>query len=196
MNEPEKLRTIVRVNKQQAALSQLTAAIVIWFQGGDPVSIHTLAAAAHDCFYWMVKHMGKKSILREWMSPQSKRFQKRIAEAQKFFKHGHQWLKKRVKYPVLYGELLMFDSVICYGMIFGASMTPVVLRLYGVRFALENADILGRELSWFFIERDIVEELAPLSRQEFFKRCLSILRETTTPVWNWPFYSGSPSESP
>jgi len=68
MEEPtaDKLRLVVRVNKKEAATAQLTAAIFIWFCGGDPVSIHTLAAAAHDCFYWMVKHEGKESILRGW----------------------------------------------------------------------------------------------------------------------------------
>jgi len=173
----EKLRLFVRVNKKEAAMAQLTAAMIIWFQGGDPVSIHTLAAAAHDCFYWMVKHEHKESILREWMSRQSKGLQKRIADAQNFFKHGHKWLKGEIEYPVIHGEMLMFDSLVCYGMLFDVATTPAVFCLYGVRFGLENADILERDLGRFFIEREIIEELAPLGRQKFFKRGLALLGE-------------------
>jgi hypothetical protein len=175
--EPEKLRLFVRVSKKDAALAQLKAATFLWFHNFDPVSIHTLAAAAHDCFYWMVKHKKKESILRDWMSQQSKGLQKRIADAQAFFKHGHKWLKGEVKYPVIYGELLMFDSVICYGMIFDVRTTPALFRLYGIRFAIENGDVLKRDLSWFFAERQIIEHLRPLSRQEFFKRGLALLSE-------------------
>lgn len=180
------MRLSVRVNKEEAAISQLSSAIYLWFHDGDPVSIHTLAAAAHDCFHWMVKHKGKPSLLREWMAQQNKGMQKRIADAQNFFKHGHKWLTGTVNYPVIYGELLMFDSVICYGMIFGADKTPAVLRLYGVRCCLENADVFKRDLSWFFAERQIIEELAPLNREEFFKRGLSLLGDTV-------LHSGNPS---
>ena len=43
-NEPEK----IRVSKLDAARRQLDCAIELWFAGKDEVSIHTLAAAAHQ----------------------------------------------------------------------------------------------------------------------------------------------------
>ena len=171
----DKLRTIVRVNKGEAATAQLTSAIILWFLGGDPVSIHTLAAAAHDCFYWMVKHRGQESALRTWMSEQSTALQNQIADAQNFFKHGHKWLKREIKYPVIYGEKLMFDSVVCYGMVFDPKKTPAVLRLYGVRFGLENSDIYPDDLSRHFLEPDLIDRLAPLSRREFYYCGLALI---------------------
>jgi hypothetical protein len=39
---------VITVNKKSAATSQLETAILIWFSEGDPISIHALAAAAHD----------------------------------------------------------------------------------------------------------------------------------------------------
>jgi len=42
-------------------------------------------------------------------------------------------------YPVIYGELLMFDSVVCYGILFGIDDIPAILRLYAVRFMLEHS---------------------------------------------------------
>ncbi len=178
----EKLRIFVRVNKKEAAIAQLTAAMILWFQGGDPVSIHTLAASAHDCFHWLVKHKGEKSTFREWMSRQSKGLQKRIADAQNFFKHGHKWLTGEIKYPVIHGEMLMFDSLVCYGMLFNPRATPAVLRLYGVRFGLENADIFGPDLYKHFLEPHVIEELAPLGRHEFFKRGLALVGKKYPPT--------------
>ena len=63
-------------------------------------------------------------------------------------------------------------------------------RLYGVRFSLENADILQRDLSWFFVQRQIIEKLAPLNREKFFKRGLRLFGETIAPIWDWSLISG------
>ncbi|HEU0210354.1 MAG TPA: hypothetical protein VFQ78_15430, partial [Candidatus Udaeobacter sp.] len=128
-----------------------------------------------------------------WLSQQSKRFQKRIADAQNFFKHGHKWLKGEVRYPVIYGEMLMFDSLVCYGMLFDPRTTPAVLRLYGVRFGLENAETIGRDLAWHFIEREIIEYLAPLSRQELSAASL-FLESVTRPFERLAFIQESPPE--
>lgn len=100
-----------------------------------------------------------------------------MSDAQNFFKHGHKWLKAEIKYPPLYGELLMFDSIICYGIVFSHRSTPPLMRLYAVRFALENAGVLKTDLARYFLERDVIDELAPLSREEFFKRGLALCAE-------------------
>lgn len=170
-----KLRLVVRVNKKDAAITQLEAAIFLWFHHGSPISIHTLAAAAHDCFHALATLKGEKSIFREWMEKQSKGLQKRIDDAQAFFKHGRKWLKGEIKYPPIYGEMLMFDSVVCYGMAFDHKSTPPLFRLYAVRFSLENAGILETDFSGYFLERDVIDELAPLSRQQFFQRGLALI---------------------
>ena len=169
------MRLFVRVNKKEVAVVQLSAAIILWFHGNDVVSIHTLAAAAHDCFHAMATLKGKESILRAWMAKQSKGLQKRIADAQNFFKHGRKDLKGEVLYSPIHGEMLMFDCVVCYGMAFDHRSTPALMRLYAVRFALENADILETDLSRYYLERDEIDELAPLSRQQFYERGLALL---------------------
>ena len=168
--ESEKLRAVAHIQKKDAALAQLAAAIYIWFHHGDVISIHTLAAAAHDCFYWMAKHKGQESILREWMKSQSKGFQRRVADAQNFFKHGHKWLTGKVKYPVIYGEMLMFDSVVCYGMVFPPKTTPLPFRLYAVRFGTENALLLKTDLTQYYLTSQEINELRPLSREDFYER--------------------------
>jgi hypothetical protein len=39
------------ISKLEAALRQLETAIILWFNHGDPISIHTLASAAHQIIY-------------------------------------------------------------------------------------------------------------------------------------------------
>jgi hypothetical protein len=173
--DSEKLKVVAHITKKDAALAQLAAAIYIWFHHGDVISIHTLAAAAHDCFYWMAKHKEKESILRQWMKSQSKGLQKRIADAQNFFKHGHKWLTGKVKYPVIYGEMLMLDSVVCYGMAFSHGTTPLPLRLYAVRFSLENEGLLETDLARYYLTREEIDKLRPLSREDFYERGMILL---------------------
>lgn len=86
------------VTKQSAAKSQLETAILLWFNEGDPVSIHTLAVAAHDCFDELVKPKGKTSDVREWLGRKSKTFQKKTRVAQNFFKHGANNPKRKLRH--------------------------------------------------------------------------------------------------
>jgi len=64
-------------------------------------------------------------------------------------------------YPVIYGELLMFDSVVCYGILFGIDDIPAILRLYAVRFMLEHPGVLDRDLEGMFLKGEIIEDLTP-----------------------------------
>jgi hypothetical protein len=46
----------IRVSKLDAACRQLRTAITLWFTGGDPIAIHTLAFAAYEVLH----HLSKK----------------------------------------------------------------------------------------------------------------------------------------
>ena len=75
----------------------------------------------------------------------------------------------------------MFDSVVCYGILFGIDDIPAILRLYAVRFMLEHPGVLDRDLEGMFLKGEIIEELMPSSRKEFFETGLSLLGETFHP---------------
>jgi hypothetical protein len=51
--------SIMPVTKRWAARSQLETAIGLWLHHDDPVSIHTLAVAANDCYHAIGEHEGK-----------------------------------------------------------------------------------------------------------------------------------------
>ena len=41
----------IRISKLEAARRQLRTAITLWFTGGDPVAIHSLAFAAYEILH-------------------------------------------------------------------------------------------------------------------------------------------------
>ena len=45
----------LKIGKLDAARRQLETAIALWFKGGDPVSIHTLAYAAYEIIHTVSK---------------------------------------------------------------------------------------------------------------------------------------------
>lgn len=53
----------IRVSKLNAARRQLDCAIELWFAGKDEVSIHTLAAAAHQIVHDINKKKGGRDLL-------------------------------------------------------------------------------------------------------------------------------------
>ena len=53
----------IKVNKLDAAQRQFRTAIQLWFTGGDPVAIHTLASAAHEIIHTLFKRAGLHGLL-------------------------------------------------------------------------------------------------------------------------------------
>lgn len=161
---------MLTVSKRSAAVRQLETAIKLWFTEGDPVAIHTLAVAAHDCLHAMGMAMDKASAIQGWINSQSKAFQDCAHEAQNFFKHGPKKVKGNIRYSPLFGDVLIADSVICYRNVFD-NATPL-MRLFAARFALENVELVTGDLRPFFLEGVGVYKLAEISRREFFDKVL------------------------
>src|SRR5438128_1514480 len=55
----------IQVTKLDAVRRQLETAIILWFHDGDPVSIHTLAAAAYQIIYDINAHRGGAPMMRD-----------------------------------------------------------------------------------------------------------------------------------
>jgi hypothetical protein len=53
----------IRVTKLDAAVRQLRTAIRLWFHDGDPVSIQTLLAAAHEIIHVLYRRTGLKDLV-------------------------------------------------------------------------------------------------------------------------------------
>lgn len=167
-NEPEKYRAFF-VTKHSAAQSQLETAIQLWFNEGDPVAIHTLAVAAHDCFNALVKNAtGKPSEIETWIKTKSKGFQKRILEAQNFFKHGQKDLKATFHHVPIYSEMLMMECVKCYERLNGKR--NALMRVFTNRFLFEHPETIEENFREHFMKNIGFNSLADSSRLQFFAK--------------------------
>ena len=165
---PKGVETLL-VTKVSAAKSQLESAIWLWFNEGDPVSIHALAVAAHDCFNALVKHSARKeSELQTWLDSQSKGRQERVRLAQNFFKHGRDKLTEKLQLYTIDSEVFMLDSANCYEMLHGKP-TPL-MRIYQTRFLYEHPALITEDALPVFAKNVEVHQLADSSRKEFFDR--------------------------
>lgn len=82
----------VLVTKLQAARRQLRSAITLWFNDGDPVSIMTLAYAAHELIHRAYRKKGLRGLLfdSQYVSEdQRKEFNLRLKAVPNFVKHDN-----------------------------------------------------------------------------------------------------------
>ena len=112
--------------------------------------------------------VGKPSRTQTWIRSQSKGFQKHAVEAQNFFKHGFKDLKGKTSYFPLHGEMLMFDSVMCYKELFD-TITPL-MRLYAARLSLARRGMLTSDAKAFLLKRGVgIDNIAESDRTEFLE---------------------------
>jgi hypothetical protein len=102
------------ITKLDAAKRQLRAAITLWFTDGDPVAIHTLAAAAHEIVHTLFRRKGLSGLMfdspfigDEFRSEFSREV-KRIAT---FFKHAQRDADAEVSFnPVINETHMLFAT--------------------------------------------------------------------------------------
>jgi hypothetical protein len=107
----------------------------------------------------------------EWLKTQSESRRKRAREPQNFFKHGHRVPNKQLHYVPYFGEMLMYDSCICFEHL-AKKMRPL-LEAYMLRFVIEHPEYLHLTvpLDDLLTSRGLkLSEVPPLSRPEFLKR--------------------------
>jgi hypothetical protein len=170
---PEKYRTYL-ITKQSAAKSQLETAILLWFNEGDPVSIHTLAVAAHECYavlYLKIKR--KPSELKDWLAKKPKGRQQRVRLPQNFFKHAvNDPLDKKVQLNTIDSDVLMLDAVMCHEAL-GYGPTAL-MRVFGTRFVYEHPATAAEAILPEFLKSAEVHKLGDWSRNEFLEKLYPI----------------------
>jgi hypothetical protein len=162
------------VTKLDAAQAQLDSAIWLWFTNDDPISVHTLAIAAHDCYHALSAHGGKSSYLAKFIKTQSVGFQKRTKIAQNFFKHGFKDLKGSIALDTLTTDVRLLDCCFCHKKM-GLRMTPLI-QLFWIRMLLEQPELLAlHKEAEPFADSLARTRLDGTSRQEFLDQFLPLV---------------------
>ncbi len=81
----------ITVSKLDAAARQLDTAIVLWFDGADIISIHTLAAASHQIIHDINKKRGGRDLIYDSLvikDEYQKEWVNKLKSPMNFFKHA------------------------------------------------------------------------------------------------------------
>jgi hypothetical protein len=119
----------IQISKLDAATRQLETAIRLWFYSGDPVSIHSLSAAAHTVLHDVAKHQGKTSILKDmsFFRPEKhKEIRDIFNKPQNFFKHADEDPDELLEFNPQVTEIFMLDALLTY-----EGLTGHLVALFG-----------------------------------------------------------------
>jgi|HubBroStandDraft_4_1064222.scaffolds.fasta_scaffold300573_1 hypothetical protein len=167
-SDPNAPPELLILTKALVAQSQLEAAITLWFNYGDPISIHALAVAAQDCYSAMSSNAGKKSKFGEWLKSRPKGFQDRARYVQNFIKHGWKNLTGQTKYMPILGEALILDAIECHENVFGKKTH--LMTLFIARFLLERPGTAIKKVSLAIQNAANVYDFTREDRTQFFNK--------------------------
>jgi hypothetical protein len=112
------------ITKLDAARRQLRTAVVLFFDHGDEVSIHTLAAAAYQILIDLVHHEGKTTRLEKStervIKPEFLSLaRKTLRRAQNFFKHADEDPTELLDFDAREPQFLLFACADAYNTLTG-----------------------------------------------------------------------------
>ncbi len=167
-NESEK----IRVSKLDAACRQLDCAIELWFADKDDVSIHTLAAAAHQIIYDINKKKGGQELFFDSMTIKDEYRSEFIALVKKnmnFFKHADKDPEGITEFVPIGSILFMLFSLVGLQQL-GESLNDVedvFLLWLALHYPNWTREAYRKKLEQTFPVQDF-EEIQRLGKQEFF----------------------------
>jgi hypothetical protein len=105
----------ISLNKLDAAHSQITSAIFMYFHWGDPVAIHTLVAAAYGVLQDINKYKGGKPMTQDFDFIKDKKLKgsiiKIFREPQNFFKHADEDPEGNLDFFPYASAYMLFESI-------------------------------------------------------------------------------------
>ena len=107
----------MEISKLDAVKRQLDVAINLFFKESDPVSIHTLTAAAHQLLMDIGRLKNIKSFIKENSLIKKEyisEYRKTINEAENFFKHAEEDPHALLKFNPEQTEFLLLDAIEMY----------------------------------------------------------------------------------
>ncbi len=177
------MEKVLQISKLDAAKRQLETAIRLYFSNSDPVSIHTLAAAAYNLIKDVNKKRGGKPMLIkelafDYLNPEGEKiWVKKMKEAENFFKHADRDHGKTLDFRPELTEIFILDACLRYKEL-TAEFPPLFLTFYSWFRAIhpdmfkildEQARLIGSQ----------APEIASMGRKAYFDIVLPQLMKNT-----------------
>jgi hypothetical protein len=169
----------IPITKLDAARRQLETAVILWFHEGDPVSIHTLVAAAYQILYDLNKKCGGASMMKDAkiIRPEyMKEWHRIFAKWENFFKHADRDSLKTLLFPPQVTRTFMLDAITKHDEMSHEERPLFRLFHFYMVFTeprfFKNDDFVKR-----FQDHVALDSPTGITKREFFNRFLPLLTE-------------------
>lgn len=166
----------LHIKKLDAAKRQLEQAVHLFFNGGDPVSIHTLAWAAYDIIYHVNKHRGGMPMLvKDQLSgfvPPEKRpeFLRNLGAHRNFFKHANIDPEAELDFDPSITDMILFEACDKYRGLTGEIVPRFHLML--IWFCVNNKKLYNPPPPFEKLLNETPPEKIKLDRKKYYKAML------------------------
>jgi hypothetical protein len=174
----------LKISKLDAAKRQLETVVRLYFSNGDPVSIHTLTAAAYNVIRDLnAKRGGKPLFMKEESLHRIKEghqqeFRRILNQAENFFKHADRDHEETLDFNPDQSEFLILEACSVYHRMSGEF--PPLFKLYQTWFVANHPNMFN-----FTEEQQRAismgrKEVINLGREGYFNVVLPIMFRTST----------------
>lgn len=162
----------IRTTKLDAARRQLATAIELWFNEGDPVSIHTLSAAAYEILHVISKKRdsSRRDLLFDTLAVKDEYlddWNRRIKQPANSFKHAMK--EEAIEFDPEISVVFILFAVLAVELCGEAHNEAEVAFIFWFQF--HRPELLtekGREFS-SHLSTDQLASINAIPRQDFFK---------------------------
>lgn len=175
----------LQITKLDAAQRQLRTAVRLWFQNGDPVSIHTLLGAAHEIIHRLYRNKGLVNLVfdSDLIKDEYRGdFARVMKAAPNFFKHANSDSDQTLTFHPEVNDILPVF------LIQGLCDMGEPLGLEEIAFA--NWQLL-HEPTMFqskgsHVPPEIAQNLSSVNKQQFLQACELLWRQGKLRNWLGP----------
>jgi len=158
----------IPISKLDVAKRQLETAIRLFFKEEDPVSIHTLSAAAYDILNPLCNSKGIKGFVKNTemiKKERRKEYSKMINSAQNFFKHGSSDKDQVYQFHYEATPFFIWDACNMYFHLTGER--PKELSIFNIWFYLRDPNMLAESPNKEILIKATVE-FNPSNKRKFY----------------------------
>lgn len=166
------------VSKLDAAKRQLETFIRLYFSSGDPVAMHTLAAAAFNVIRDLNKKRGGAPTIQEKLfdnvrPEHHKSLREKLAEAQNFFKHADRDHDATLEFNPEFAKLIAMDACSKYTELTGES--PPLFQIFNGWMMITNQEIFVIPVEQRFKLADVAKTFLPTGKAAYFADMLPVV---------------------
>lgn len=166
----------IQITKLDAAVRQLETAIVLWFNSGDSVSIHTLSSAAFQIIYDLNKHQNGPPMSpdSDIITPEGRKEWKRALKAwSNFMKHADNDPTATLFFKSDINEHIIIESIIWYSII--TKETRPIFECFRVWMLINESVWFKKEFINRISKSIPINSFKKLNRSDFFNKALPVI---------------------